>query len=121
MDELIARLEAATEGSRELDREIAEEALGLITEWESVGDKPQMSLMVRPLEKAGYLELPCFTTSLDAALTLVPEGKKWSVGTGPYYEATVGLSYHGNCPSSALALCIAALKARAHPQEARDE
>ena len=54
-NELIKRLEAATEGSRELDKEIAE-AFGWVHECMNSDTHPHL------------------TTSIDAALTLVPEG-----------------------------------------------
>ena len=54
LDELIARLEAASEGSRELD-------------WELAG-RPSFS------DGSPDLNNPRYTTSLDAALSLVPEG-----------------------------------------------
>lgn len=66
-----------------------------------------------------------YTSSIDAALTLVPEGWIWGIGTeaegGPRFRA--GLSKHnadgwddrhGVSCSPAIALCIAALKARAN-------
>jgi hypothetical protein len=53
--------------------------------------------------------LPMFTASLDAAVTLVPEGCGWMVMSS---AAKVGVwPSHGATP--ALALCAAALRARA--------
>jgi hypothetical protein len=113
-DDLIRRLEEATEGSRELNRLIAEHVHG----------KPRPPLIM------GYV--PDYTESLDVALTLVPEGWVWSMSTygrsGGFaavapkgwreWEAAEdqgGVEVYGNSP--ALALAIASLKARARHQE----
>ncbi len=92
MDNLIAELEAATEGSRALDVKICESVAGL-----SFGKK--------------------FTTNLTDALTLVPEGLCWWVEFGPKAGgiAEVGTDNgptDGFAATPALALCIAALRAR---------
>ena len=74
----------------------------------------------------GYNILPArchFTRSLDAALTLVPAGCFWRVGhdgEGPdpsLFKAQVLVADRPGCPTGiseapALALCIAALRAR---------
>jgi len=104
MDELTKKLEAATEGSRELDADIY-----MATHGVSEGStKPATP--------------PHFTTSIDAALTLVPEG--WIVHMelhpSPADEANISLHDGGDKTTlgqadfdqPALALCIAALKAR---------
>jgi hypothetical protein len=111
--ELIARLEVAEGPSRDLDMEIAKLAQGF--------GLPGSGLL-------GYL--PYFTSSLDAALTLVPKGMWWLIGLGktrpkePLYGAQILL--HGPRPpynadvlaegehdaNPAIALCIASLKAR---------
>lgn len=115
--DLLARLEAAGEGSRELDA-------GLLME-ECNHDK---GLFNQYCHSSG---IPHYTTSLDAALTLVPEGHAWCIESeddglvsnirpcatvrpksgngksGPDEE----IMYFGATP--ALALCIAALRARA--------
>lgn len=121
MKELIAKLEQATEGSRELDYAIraALDPHGrYLTKWE---------------EQAAAAR---FTASLDAALTLVPEG--WSgriylSGTAALWrgapdlgavcrslarnetprEPELKITGSADSGSPALALCIAALKARA--------
>jgi hypothetical protein len=58
---------------------------------------------------------PYYTASIDDALTLVPEGAQWVVmskgKTGSPPSAVVG-ARHDNGATSAIALCIAALKAR---------
>lgn len=70
--------------------------------------------------------VPEYTSSLDAALTLVPEGHdvKITQASGPgradWYgrcalrtEWGDGISHRGNAANGALALCAAALRARA--------
>jgi len=71
--------------------------------------------------KMNALRVPHFTASLDAALSLVPEGMRWCVDTcdgrprcfveppHPY----PGQPWWGNASTPALALCAAALRARA--------
>lgn len=114
--ELIARLEAATEGCRELDADIgrvlgywvSENAARLATGWDwiaGVGDQ------------GGKWELPHYTTSLDAALTLMPEGWIWDVAsTGCVWTMpSDNLDEQivvGGVDNPIIALCIAALKAR---------
>ena len=100
MTDLIAELERATEGSFALDCKIAAE----------VGSK-----RVPPR---------AYSVSLDAALTLVPEGLCWrydsALGFAEIFDLTkspifVAGSSDDPCLGSkppALALCIAALKAR---------
>ena len=94
--ELIDRLEAAQEGSRELDAEIGAEARYM---------SPK--------------SVPHYTTSIDAALTLVPEGSTGFLlnADEPYSQATIfrdgdGAIGQGLGKSPALALCIAALRAK---------
>jgi hypothetical protein len=110
MDKLIAKLAAASEGSRALDADVAE-----TQGWSSDADDNWIG-------PGGAIASPHYTTSLDAALTLVPEGYLWllgntglSDGRGAYRGdvychprgGAIGVS---NTPT--LALCIAALKAR---------
>lgn len=100
---LIERLEAATEGSRELDAEIASHYGGL-------------SGMSYETWEAVEAHAPHYTTSLDAAIQLVREGCAWGVevrfgrlGSRAWVKPDLPFS-EGNTP--ALALCIAALRAR---------
>ena len=69
-----------------------------------------------------------YTSRVDEALTLVPKGKYWSVWTsavwegGKHYAARIFISGGGwvedtelgtgNGPTAAIAICIAALRAR---------
>lgn len=123
MEDLIKRLEEATEGSASLDLDIAI-LLGL--------KKPVYSIDDKYAEYAATA-LP-YTTSLDAALQLVPEWWEWQVSNrAPKSHAGrayihnkeshfVGMGASPNpalkqfevtAATPALALCIAALKARA--------
>lgn len=108
MKDLIQRLEAAEAGSRELDVEIAKLLGVYIRAW---GLPPY-----HPTENVSP-----YTTSLDAALTLVPEGLASAVGTmfgmsqppwGVVWQANGRPMATCEAATPALALCIAALKAR---------
>lgn len=118
--ELAERCEAATGADTKLEREIAE-ALG----WRHVRNKGPESewfpyVWVAPDGKCDADETyPDYTASIDAALTLVPEGWNWQVGKGNHCWSAV---YQGAPPSMrvdpiaatpALAICAAALRARA--------
>jgi len=69
--------------------------------------------------------IPCFTASLDAAITLVPEGFEWMADNfdgppGRRCSANVmrkEIDARGEAATPALALCAAALKARAQSGE----
>lgn len=96
--ELIAALEAADKPSRELDASIG----SLIGTY--VGFEPP----------------PRYTSSIDAALTLLPDGAMWRLGRHLVpddqpehaYSARVGGPRYYDHSSPAIALCIAALRAR---------
>ena len=122
-DSLIARLEEATEGSRDLDEQIAL-AIGIKhrSRRDGRGRSKGQEWFV---DSHGGVETwanhaPYYTTSIDAALTLVPEGQSIEL----IVNARSGLSFafvgsldagRGNRDvgaTPALALCIAALKAR---------
>ena len=105
---IIARLEAATEGSRELDAAIIRAVFGYADD--------------APLWHGLH-----YTTSLDSALTLVPSGWNWLVRDGntarrdsrcfanvtQFDALNEGPAHPTWHLSPALALCIAALRARA--------
>ena len=108
MDKLIAELEAAPEGSRKLDKAIYV-ALGLpITNHRNLD--PQMIEI--HLESVA----PHYTTSLDAALALIPEGSYVKITIGRDKKTWVWVECAENeavaYGNPALALCIAALRAR---------
>lgn len=111
LSDLITRLEGAEEGSRELDWAIRDQMM----EFGWPGDHP-----------------PTYTTSVDAALTLVPDGLEIRLDKvlaatmdDPYWEFCCDVSGSGVCRSDtdtkaatfALAICIAALKARLNEKE----
>lgn len=143
-DEIIARLEQATEGSQELDAEIdaslrigktnlPEWAWANFPKWRA---RPDGRVEVAHDDGRGGLSWQPhpYTTSIDAALSLVPEGWEWclsSTGTACICtcwaddSASVFKStdvkqprqtpfneWQPKAPTPALALCIAALKAR---------
>ncbi len=61
-----------------------------------------------------------YTTSLDAAVTLVPEGWRWWVNSSPFgrcwlvaNDQIADKAQSEKCATPALALCAAALRARA--------
>lgn len=127
LNDLIANLEASPEGSRELDAEIAE-ALALppvdAFRVHGLGDK------LFAIGAYDYWDCPKFTTSLDAALTLVLEGyavEQMMIWPRAISQCTVietrlrGDKYwHSNedgrwsatANTGPLAVCIAALRAR---------
>lgn len=141
---LIERLEQAPEGSRELDYEIF--IFDSVVPEASQSARELASLLPRPMpDHAGFW--PTYTTSIDAALSLVPEGQWngeifWNFGElakGGYVELNLAnpewlkpdcdpsqTAVHAACVNSyedqepnrhsprpfALALCIAALRAR---------
>ena len=143
LDELIARLEAASEGSRELDAAIRFAVAGDMTRcnfdegcyhgdcvppgcggWLGIHDERKSY----PCDWRDDERLPRYTTSLDAAMGLVPEG--WGVGLDIIGGGAVacltlpGNSFlgdrgdtdlYGRSKSAPLALCIAALRARVQP------
>lgn len=107
MDELIAKLEAAKEGSRELDAEIFEAWSGKSAYHDARGFS---GATVRKMIQG----LPAYTTSIDAALTLVPDGLFYELRS---QYRTACIRKRGRVTDSAkaatipLALCIAALRA----------
>lgn len=118
MDDLIKKLESAECGSRELDRQITETAFD-----DEVCDGPADNPVCRHKDDVVWYNVPHYTTSLDAALTLVPEGMMiadfsqapidragpWRCGI--YDDEGIVAATAGRA-TGPLALCIAALKAR---------
>lgn len=125
--ELIARLEAASEGSRELDVLIAD-AIGI--------PKRKMQFSHRGQPRWGwnhdshggvdewFRDPPALSRSLDAAMALVPKGWSWKLIHEPVdglYRvvirhapalANVAPAFVVSAATPALALVIAALRAR---------
>lgn len=114
MTPLIKRLEALTGPSREVDAEIAK-AIGWVKyiTWTSPNGRI-------------YADCPNFTNSLDAAMTLVPKMDRpnfpWLMMKSNNPNNPIGCrcelwldnvkNYRGRGATLAVALCIAALKAR---------
>ena len=106
---IIARLEKATEGSRELDVRIH----GFIEGWSDADIEYAVSVIEA-------VNVPPRSSSVDCALTLVPEGQYielrrhsdgWYALVGPH--STDPKKYAGSQKPAAIALALAALKARA--------
>ena len=118
--ELANRVEQASGPDRELDAAVwlhLPEQEGHA--WKHGGDK-----FAHARQIAGVAFVPRYTASLDAAMTLVPKGL-WAEGS---LSSPGQLEVHGPCTydplgkgwaaTPALALCAAALKARARAMEA---
>ena len=110
-EELIAALETATE-----------------PHWTYNGDIVDVLGLEKPDDVPPWQWPPAYTASIDAALTLVPEGCDWVVRSGmadhptdtrPYAHVMFGNVNRdrsrslgeAHAPTPALALCIAAIKA----------
>ena len=138
---LAARCEAAEGPSRELDAEITvaltEGATGVERPpLDGLTDEPQAGWLLtfdtpRPWTER-WVCVPAYTASLDAALTLVPEGWRWSLDytqRAPYQDCGCAALFapgDGIKPpdvpetyarTPALALCAAALLALAEGRE----
>jgi len=107
MNKLIELLEAAAGPSRGLDVDIFSKVLEGAVAAEMRGSrdfvKAQGILLETFMSTIGMKDVPEYTSSMDAALLLVPEGQDWSMSFWPPSEGTV--------TTPAIALCIAALKA----------
>ena len=124
LDALIAKLEAATEGSRELngeiwwvvDRRAAEVTYRNAALGNPIAIPDKMPGGLGRLVVTQYA--PHYTTSIDAALTLVPDGLDEEIKRARHRGWYVALwkpgrvGQIGDSSTPALALCIAALKAR---------
>jgi hypothetical protein len=122
--ELAERCEKASEPDRETEARIAMELAWRKT---TLGQAGRVWY-----DQDGNLEAvpPKYTASLDAALTLLPEGSEWrlerrfSKAMSPAYASVwnpgaTDVDFHANAhgKSPALALCAAALRARAAMDE----
>lgn len=117
---LIAKLESASEGSLDLDAAIYR----LVSGFPEAPERPGW-LGENAQGQHGTFEgrARAYTTSLDAALTLVPAEHHWAIGGETEWEARIRPSAavrpvgmdpgkHHYAPTPALAVCLAALKAR---------
>lgn len=117
MDDIIARLEKATGPDRELDGDISE-AIGFSPVDYRRGEPRWASMYWFQLsDRVDPWPCPPYTASIDAALTLVPEGADWNVGANPpsadiAHRAERWMTDECFSATPAIALCIAALKAR---------
>ena len=119
MDDLITRLEAARIGNVELSAEIARDVVGM-TPHEPGG----WPFWFRDRNGTSVTPCPAYTTSVDAALELVPRGGEiflYSMYNGVRRptarvfgssSSSITTWGEGEGRSLALALCIAALRAR---------
>ena len=124
MTELARRCEDAEGPSRELDAEIFIAVLWpdhkLQTTCDLFPDEVRTGRIQEP-NGCGWMESPRYTSSLDAAMTLVPEGWLWQVELiGHQTKGRIGAAMawlkhrqveHGQAATPALALCAAALRA----------
>ena len=129
-ESLIARLKTATEGSRELDFEIFKLLHPMYAKWEYRGFNSGGEYIKGPGRFREQCPSDPYTTSIEAALTLVPDGWAWHRMKRVGRDRSIWMAIllpeprnnlpdaHGNAATPALALCIAALKARAAPDGA---
>ena len=122
-DELIAALEKATGADRDLDANIGKVAGWLKTGWAANRWwAPDVAARARKAKKTPGsfgvlpLDLPKFTASIDAAVSLVPNGWEWCVygagGSDVWLPEGLRAQQMTYAATPAIALCIAALKAR---------
>jgi len=119
---LIERLEALSGPDREVDEAIAD-ALFPPAPFAQLKDAP-IPTGCRMWQQNGHIQSALrYTASIDAAMTLVPEECAWNLGGSPVKGFAGAGSFgamieqgidqiHGEAPTPAIALCIAALRAR---------
>lgn len=123
LPELIAALEKSQGPSRDLDAGIGR-AIGFVPKRKNINKRSRYPTVVLRVEEV----FPAYTSSLDAALTLVPEGWFWWVGhldeTDRRFVATIAKravvgspSCKGLATTAPIAICIAALQARLQARE----
>ena len=128
IDTLIRELEEATEGSRKLDARIHLTRRSFLIGLGFTLAAPQIAFAESDgwvVESGHSSKSPHYTTSIDAARTLVPDDWAWIVedtkeqGCGPGREGigacvwnTMDVPPIHRAETPALALCIASLRAR---------
>ena len=125
LNELARRVEMAPSNSWDLDREIFKATGGLPDVWFGskvinwFGDGPFGCNTEDGMRHLGCINAPNYTASLDAAASLIPDGFDWileRVNDGMTIGARVGHNDPNRisfAETPALALCAAALRARA--------
>lgn len=135
LNELAARVEAAEGPDRELDGEIAK-GIGWVFNPDTGISGFWRSMWLNPEGHADYRGPPRYTASLDAAMSLVPEGAHWHCGrhskTGKHPRTGTTVDGGGDAyltpknacepvytmaATPALALVAACLRARATEEE----
>ena len=138
LEELVARLEGAIDGSRELDANIlahiAQQAGAyFVADADRSGDEGlgEWLVLARSDDRSVTMRRPpAYSTRVDAALTLVPLGMGWDLAfqrDDHVYVASIGVDINpqtgrfdrdrGTGRTAALAVCAAALRARARPDD----
>lgn len=134
LSELIAKLEQASAPDRELDAEIACAARFPEHRPARKGDHAGVHGVDPESDWAGHIYVPTgflvaysYTRSIDDAMTLVPEGWNlriaendkhwWWAELREGFETSYRRVEIGRSPTPALALCIAALRARAQDKQ----
>jgi hypothetical protein len=121
---LAERCEQATGPDRELDALIAGREGALVADTRDCDGNSVTCVWPGGKFRSGeWFILPAYTASLDAAMMLVPEDHNLNVWTHRTKESTAGASVTHNedgkgptvfkCATPVLALCAAALRARA--------
>jgi len=119
--ELASRVEAGEEPDRELDVRISLALSGTpysdsdVIDMLAIRDEPTGYGVYRPADEY----VPAYTASLDAAMTLVPEGWDWTlysdgsceIGRKPDRGCLMNADYIAEAATPALALTAAALRA----------
>ena len=110
----IERLQQAECGSRELDEEIARLLGWTFTKMKGDAKPYWRKPGVTEWFRRSHEGPPHFTTSIDAAVTLFPPGRYWTVGTenGGWAWDGGGRNNPVYAKTPALAVCVAALMAR---------
>jgi hypothetical protein len=114
--ELANRCEVATGGDTDLDREL----------WARCVAVPPLTPEMLT-KSIGYVRPAAYTSSVDAAISLVPADCEWMIRSGPW--AKVWLPDHTAYPNdfycgaanAALSLCVAALRAASAIEAQRAE
>ncbi len=116
LPELERRLVAASGPDRAIDSAIGNATVDQKC-WRVVDDKGNAEAWGSFGEEEGWYpagECPPYTSSIDAALTLVPEKCGWAIdgAAGSFAEAAVSGIESGRMATPAIALCLAAIRAR---------